>query len=157
MRFAAGVILGGDDRVEKIPDAQHDQRALDEITVSTRSDGQRDFAVVGAHQCDDIVHRFHLRDGLAVIVLLAVDHFIDIQRQTELRVQTPHDVAGRHAAPCVEKILGIGSAEVLHGAGPCREMQRHVVGQRAVAIENERAEIPRRQGQGHGQDCAGGL
>ena len=72
--------------------------------------------------------RFHARDHFAVIVFLAQNNLIHVERDAELRVQPPHDLRRRHAAPLVEEFLRICAAEVFHGAAPRLERGRHVGG-----------------------------
>ena len=157
VRFAAVVVLGGDDGIEEVVDTEGVQGAHDEVAVTAGGDGHGLLAVVAADEFDDVVHGFDLRDHFAVVMFLALHDLVDVEGQTESGVEAADDFRGGHASPFVEKFLRVGSAEVGHGAAPCPVVEGHVVGQRAVAVEDEGAEVTRGQGQRGGHDEAGGL
>ena len=101
------------------------------------SDGHRDFAVMRPGDFHDGVNRFHVRHQRQIGLLLFVRNGDVVERAPLFRGQDFEDVARRHAAERIKAFLREMQAVAFGDDLPRAPVQRHGVGQRAVAVENQ--------------------
>ena len=141
--FAVDVILGTDDCVEFIGDSQGLEGLEDDAAVSAGSDGHGAGAVVLVYQLDHGLDGEDLRDHLDVDFLLLQSGFPRGQGGAAALVEDFHDFFSGGASQFVKEGLGENAGVILQsGALSCQVMQRHGIGQGAVAIEDVAVKIP---------------
>jgi len=134
--LAVDVILGADDCVEFIGDAQGVEGLEDYAAVSAGSDGHGAGAVVLVYQLDYGLDGEDLRDHLYVDFLFFQRGFPWGQGGATTFVEDFHDFFGGGASQFVKEGLGENAGVILQRSAPCHVMQGHGIGQSAVAIED---------------------
>ena len=95
-------------------------------------------------------------EALVVEALLAVGELGDGDGEMVAAVELGDDVVDGPATPGVEELLGEGGAAVLaEGAVPGDVVERHGVGDGAVAVEEVGLEVAFGEGEGHGSSLLG--
>ena len=104
---------------------------------AARGHGHGDFSKIGARNFHDGMNGLNFRHERQVGVFLLMRHGNVVQRPPLLLGQHFQDIARGHAAERVKPVFGKMQVVAAGDDLPRAPMQRHGVGQRAVAVENQ--------------------
>jgi hypothetical protein len=148
--FGVGVVAGTDEGVEEVQDAEGFEGADDGLAGASGDDGEGDVAVLEVDLFEDLGDGLELVDEFVVEALLAVRKLFDGDGEAVAVVEFGYYGVDGPAAPGVEELLGEGGAAVLaEGAVPGDVVERHRVGDGAVAVEEVGLEVAFGELEGH--------
>jgi hypothetical protein len=140
--FAALIVAGADEGVEEVEEAEGFEGFDDGFAGAAGDDSEGDVAVLEVDLFEDLGDGLELVDEVVVETLLAVGELIDGDGEAVALVELGDDVADGHAAEGVEELLGeVGAAVLGEGLGPGDVVERHGVGDGAVAVEEVGLEV----------------
>jgi hypothetical protein len=159
--LAALIIARADEGVEEVEEAEGFEGSDDRFTGATRDDGEGDVAVLEVDLLEHFGDGLELVDEVVVEALLAMGKFIDGNGEAVALIELCDDVTDGHATERVEKFLGeVGAAVLGERLAPGDVVERHGVGDGAVAVEEVGLEVACRKVKDHtfivsqvGVDC----
>ncbi len=134
--LSARVVLGGDDRVEEVGDAERAQGFHHDASVSARGDGKRLLAGKTFRESDYGFDGSDLRAHFEEERFLAIDGVSDGHAEAVTLVEDLDDAGGGDAAEFVKHGLGKAVGMRAEGDLPRFVVGWHGVGEGAVAVEN---------------------
>lgn len=138
--FAFGVVLEADERVEFIAQLERVQRRDHGVASAAGYNGERNPSVLRFDVLQDFRNRGELRQHLEIDVFFFVRHGLHGHVQSLLLVESSDNLYRGHASPGIE--LRLIELAIPFGENflPGEIMQRHRVGDSAVAVEEIGAE-----------------
>ena len=148
--LAALIIARTDEGVEEGEEAEGVEGFDDGFAGAAGDDGEGDIAVLEVDLLEDLGYGLELVDEVVVEALFAVGELFDGDGEAVALVELGDDCADGHAAEGVEELLGeIGAAILGERLGPGDVVERHGVGDGAVAVEEVGLEVAFWEGEGH--------
>ena len=133
--LALAVVSGADQHVEFMQQLQRIERCGDRFARAAGNNRKGNPAVLRVNMLHHFRDRFQLRQQLEIDVLLSCGHRLHRHVQSLLLVEHGNDLRCRHAAQSVEELLVKCATPFPKGLLPGDVVQRHGIGNRAVAIE----------------------
>jgi len=139
--FAVGVVFGADDGFESVGNAECGECALNGVARRTGDDGQLQASTPGVDVREDGKRGLNLVEHVEVESFFASYDGFRVHGRAEFLVEQLDYAERRNAAEGVEEVFGELAAGFSDGFGPDDEVQGHGVGECAVEIEEEGAEV----------------
>ena len=108
--------------------------------MSAAGDGHWDDAVHFLSYGEDFLDGSNLGNHFQIVIFLAADRAVDVHGEAKFFIQQAYDCSGWATTPGVKEVFWENTSEIFHGFGPSAVMERHGVGNSAVAVKDVSAE-----------------